>query len=191
MRLELHGQKVTAVPGKALRLYLVAGNNRIALTAKAASVRSLDVSGAGSTAGTLSYEGASATLAGGAKLVDSVYASAGSYIGWLGNSAASTAEFTVQAPKSGRYMLVISYAHNERRDNGHSYNTDIMSRTADLTVGTAAPRTVTFKNTWSWDDYWTLGVPVDLKAGSNKVTFGNASAWAPNIDRIELGRVIG
>ena len=42
-----------------------------------------------------------------------------------------------------------------------------------------------------WDDYWTLGVPVDLEAGSNKVTFGNASAWAPNIDRIELGRVIG
>ncbi|NEA66208.1 CBM35 domain-containing protein [Streptomyces sp. SID12488] len=191
VRLELHGQKVTAVPGKALRLYLVAGNNRIALTAKATSVRSLDVSGTGSMSGVLSYEGPSATLAGGAKLVDSAYASAGSYIGWLGNSAASTAEFTVQAPKSGRYLLVISYAHNERRDNGHSYNTDIMSRTADLTVGTAAPRTVTFKNTWGWDDYWTLGVPVDLKAGSNKVTFGNASAWAPNIDRIELGRVIG
>ncbi|NEC88596.1 CBM35 domain-containing protein [Streptomyces sp. SID12501] len=191
VRLELHGQKVTAVPGKALRLYLVAGNNRIALTAKAASVRSLDVSGAGSTSGVLSYEGASATLTGGAKLVDSAYASAGSYIGWLGNSAASTAEFTVDAPRSGRYMLVISYAHNERRDNGHSYNTDIMSRTADLTVGAGAPRTVTFKNTWGWDDYWTLGVPVDLKAGPNKVTFGNASAWAPNIDRIELGRVIG
>ncbi|GAA3906592.1 hypothetical protein GCM10023084_68630 [Streptomyces lacrimifluminis] len=191
VRLELHGQKVTAVPGKALRLYLVAGNNRVAVTAKSASVRSLDVSGAGSTSGTLSYEGASATLAGGAKLVDSAYASAGSSIGWLGNSAASTAEFTVDAPKSGRYMLVISYAHNERRDNGHSYNTDIMSRTAELTVGTAAPRTVTFKNTWSWDDYWTLGVPVDLKAGSNTLTFGNASAWAPNIDRIELGRVIG
>ncbi|WP_329267108.1 CBM35 domain-containing protein [Streptomyces sp. NBC_01451] len=191
VRLEVHGQKVTAVPGKALRLYLVAGNNRIAMTAKAASVRSLDVSGNGSTSGVLSYEGASATLAGGAELVDSVHASAGSYIGWLGNSATSTAEFTVDAPRPGRYMLVISYAHNERRDNGHSYNTDIMSRTADLTVGTGAPRTVTFKNTWGWDDYWTVGVPVDLKAGSNKVTFANASSWAPNIDRIELGRVIG
>ncbi|MGA6226917.1 CBM35 domain-containing protein [Streptomyces umbrinus] len=191
VKLELHGEKVTASPGRALRLYLVAGNNRIAMTAKGASVRSLDVSGAGSTSGTLSYEGASATLAGGAKLVDSAHASAGSYIGWLGNSASSTAEFTVDAPKSGRYMLVIHYAHNDRRDNGHSYNTDIMSRTADITVGTAAPQKVTFKNTWSWDDYWTVGVPVDLKKGSNKVTFGNASAWAPNIDRIELGRVIG
>ncbi|MEU9954978.1 CBM35 domain-containing protein [Streptomyces sp. NPDC050982] len=191
VKLELHGEKVTATPGRALRLYLVAGNNRIAMTAKGASVRSLDVSGAGSTSGTLSYEGASATLAGGAKLVDSAHASAGSYIGWLGNSASSTAEFTVDAAKSGRYMLVVHYAHNDRRDNGHSYNTDIMSRTADITVGTAAPQKVTFKNTWSWDDYWTLGVPVDLKKGSNKVTFGNAGAWAPNIDRIELGRVIG
>ncbi|MEU9879215.1 CBM35 domain-containing protein [Streptomyces phaeochromogenes] len=191
VKLELHGEKVTAAPGQALRLYLVAGNNRIAMTAKGASVRSLDVSGAGSTSGTLSYEGVSATLAGGAKLVDSAHASAGSYIGWLGNSASSTAEFTVDTPKSGRHMLVIHYAHNDRRDNGHSYNTDIMSRTADITVGTSAPQKVTFKNTWSWDDYWTVGVPVDLKKGSNKVTFGNASAWAPNIDRIELGRVVG
>lgn len=191
VKLELHGEKVTAAPGRALRLYLVAGNNRIAMTAKGASVRSLDVSGADSTSGALSYEGASATLAGGAKLVDSAHASAGSYIGWLGNSPSSTAEFTVDAPKSGRYMLVIDYAHNDRRDNGHSYNTDIMSRTADITVGSAVPQKVTFKNTWSWDDYWTVGVPVDLKKGSNKVTFGNASAWAPNIDRIELGRVIG
>ncbi|MEV2191812.1 CBM35 domain-containing protein [Streptomyces phaeochromogenes] len=191
VKLELHGEKVTAAPGRALRLYLVAGNNRIAMTAKGASVRSLDISGAGSTSGTLPYEGASATLAGGAKLVDSAHASAGSYIGWLGNSSSSTAEFTVDAPKSGRYMLVIHYAHNDRRDNGHSYNTDIMSRTADITVGASTPQKVTFKNTWSWDDYWTVGVPVDLKKGSTKVTFGNASAWAPNIDRIELGRVIG
>ncbi|MFC8667564.1 CBM35 domain-containing protein [Streptomyces sp. NPDC057199] len=190
VKLELHGEQVTAAPGRALRLYLVAGNNRIAMTAKAAAVRSLDVSGAGSTSGTLSYEGAAASLAGGAKLVDSTHASAGSYIGWLGNSASSTAEFTVDAAKSGRYMLVVHYAHNDRRDNGHSYNTDIMSRTADITVGTSAPQKVTFKNTWSWDDYWTVGVPVGLKKGSNKVTFGNASAWAPNIDRIELGRVI-
>ncbi|MFD9443512.1 CBM35 domain-containing protein [Streptomyces sp. NPDC060006] len=191
VKLTLHGESVTAAPGRPQRLYLVAGNNRVQVTAKHAGVRSLDVSGAGSTTGTLSYEGASATLAGGAKLVDSTHASAGSYIGWLGNGASSTAEFTVKAPKSGRYMLVVHYAHNDRRDNGHSYNTDIMSRTADITVGDSAPRKATFKNTWGWDDYWTLGVPVDLKKGSTKVTFGNADAWAPNIDRIELGRIVG
>ncbi|MBA2809350.1 cellulosome protein [Streptomyces sp. KM273126] len=191
VKLGLHGETVTAAPGRPLRLYLVAGNNRVAVTAERAAVRSLDVSGDGSNSGTLSYEGAAATLAGGTRLVDSAHASAGSYIGWLGNSAASTAAFTVDAPSSGRYVLVVHYAQNDRRDNGHAYNTDIMSRTADITVGTAAPRKVTFKNTWSWDDYWTVGVPVDLKKGANKVTFGNAGAWAPNIDRIELGRVVG
>ncbi|BBC32577.1 Cellulosome protein [Streptomyces graminofaciens] len=191
VRLALHGETVAAAPSRPLRLYLVAGNNRVAVTAKHAAVRSLHISGDGSAKGTLSYEGASAVLAGGAKLVDSAYASAGSYIGWLGNSPTSTAEFTVDAPRAGRYVLVVHYAHNDRRDNGHAYNTDIMSRTADITVGAAEPRRVTFKNTWSWDDYWTVGVPVDLRKGANKVTFGNAGAWAPNIDRIELGRVVG
>ncbi|MEV6381477.1 CBM35 domain-containing protein [Streptomyces sp. NPDC051773] len=189
--LALHGQSVAAVPDRPLRLYLVAGNNRITATAKHTAVRALDVTGAGSTTGVLTYEGATATLAGEAKLVDSRHASAGSYIGWLGNGADSTAEFTVDAPTSGRYVLVVHYAHNDRRDNGHAYNTDIMSRTADITVGDGEPRTVTFKNTWGWDDYWTVGVPVDLKKGANKVTFGNAGAWAPNIDRIEVGRVVG
>ncbi|ANS69820.1 hypothetical protein SLINC_7596 [Streptomyces lincolnensis] len=189
--LALHGEKVAAAPERPLRLYLVAGNNRVAVTGGHAAVRSLDVSGDGSTAGTLSYEAASATLAGGAKLVESAHASGGSYIGSLGNSPDSTAEFTVDAPRSGRYVLVVHYAHNDRRDNGHSYNTDIMSRTADITVGASAPRTVTFKNTWSADDYWTVGVPVDLEKGANRVTFGNPGAWAPDIDRIELGRVLG
>ncbi|GHG99999.1 CBM35 domain-containing protein [Streptomyces lanatus] len=190
VKLALHGETVTAAPGRPLRLYLVAGNNRVAMSAGHASVRSLDVSGAGSATGTLAYEASSATLAGGAELVDSAYASGGSYIGRLGNSPDSTAKFTVRAPSSGRYVLVVQYAHNDRRDNGHAYNTDIMSRTADITVGDAAPVRVTFKNTWSADDYWTVGVPVDLKKGSNKVTLGNATAWAPNIDRIELGRVV-
>ncbi|MFF7263242.1 CBM35 domain-containing protein [Streptomyces sp. NPDC008159] len=191
VRLALHGQTVTAVPGRPLKLYLVAGNNRIETTAKHSAVRSLDVSGDGSSDGALSYGAAAATLTGGAKLVDSAHASTGSYIGQLGNSGDSTAEFTVDAPTAGRYVLVVHYAHNDRRDNGHAYNTDIMSRTADITVGTGAPRKVTFKNTWSWDDYWTVGVPVDLRKGPNKVTFANATAWAPNIDRIELGRVLG
>ncbi|MFF0732328.1 hypothetical protein ACFYVK_12015 [Streptomyces chartreusis] len=34
-------------------------------------------------------------------------------------------------------------------------------------------------------------VPVELKEGADKVTFGNATAWASCIDRIEMGRVVG
>ncbi|MGW0706995.1 CBM35 domain-containing protein [Streptomyces sp. NPDC002643] len=189
--LALHGQTIAAVPGRPLKLYLVAGNNRVEATARHSAVRSLDVTGDGSTAGVLSYEATAATLTGGAKLVDSPYASSGTYIGSLGNSPGSTAEFTVTAPTTGRHILVLHYAHNDRRDNGHAYNTDIMSRTADLTIGDAAPKKITFKNTWSWDDYWTLAVPVDLKKGPNNLKLSNATAWAPNIDRIEAARVLG
>lgn len=190
VQLALHSATVAAAPGRPLRLYLVSGNNRVTVTAQHAAVHALEVSGSGSTSGTLSYEAASAVLRGGATLVDSVHASGGSYVGRLGNSPDSTAEFRVRAPSAGRYLLVVHYAHNDRRDNGHAYNTDIVSRTADITVGDAAPVKVTFKNTWSSDDYWTVGLTVELRKGSNAVTFGNATAWAPDIDRIELGRVV-
>ncbi|MGQ4332563.1 CBM35 domain-containing protein [Streptomyces hayashii] len=190
VRLTLHGAQATATPGRPLRLYLVAGNNRVALTAEHAAVRSLDVSGTGSTAGVLSYGAASAALTGSAKLVACAHAHGGVCVGELGGSPSSTAEFTVRAPSSGRYMLVVHYAHDDRRDNGHAYNTDIMSRTADISVGGAEPRRVAFKNTWSADDFWTLGVPVDLEQGANSVTFANAKSWAPNIGRVEVGRVV-
>ncbi|WP_461008410.1 CBM35 domain-containing protein [Streptomyces capparidis] len=191
VRLSAHGQSATAAPNRALRLYLAAGNNRVTATADpGTALRGLDVTGSGSASGARSYEGAQAALTGGARLVDSPHASGGSYIGWLGNGADSKAAFTVDAPRAGRHLLVVHYAHNDRRDNGHAYNTDIVSRTADITAG-GTTRRVTFKNTWSWDDYWTLAVPVDLARGSNTITFGNAAAWAPNIDRIELAPVLG
>ncbi|MEV7085994.1 CBM35 domain-containing protein [Streptomyces sp. NPDC093085] len=192
VRLALHGESSTAADGQALTLYLVAGNNRITATGTTATtaLRTLDVTGAGSTSGVLTYEGERARLAGGARLVESAYASGGTYIGWLGNSTASTATFTVDAPRAGAYVLVLSYAHNDRRDNGHAYNTDILSRTATVTVNGTAQQ-VTFKNTWSWGDFWTLGVPVTLRQGANTLTLGNPSAWAPDIDRIELAPVRG
>lgn len=50
---------------------------------------------------------------------------------------------------------------------------------------------VTFKNTRSPDGYWTVSAPVELKEGADQVTFGNATAWAPRIDRIALGWLVG
>ncbi|MFF3500989.1 cellulosome protein [Streptomyces sp. NPDC003247] len=189
VRLALHGESPTATPGRPLRLYLVAGNNRIAVTAADVAVRSLHVSGEGSAEGTLSYGADSAVLTGGARLVPSAHASGGLRIGHLGHG--STARFTVDAPRAGRHLLVVHYAHDDRRDNGHAYNADIVSRTADITVGAGDPLRVTFRNTWSRDDHWTLGVPVDLRKGPNGVTFANPSGWAPDIDRIDVGRVVG
>ncbi|MER5428446.1 CBM35 domain-containing protein [Streptomyces sp. NPDC002588] len=191
VELALHGETVTAGPGRPLRLYLAAGNNRIAVTAGYASVRSLDVSGDGSTAGTLSCEAAAAVLTGGAELAGSGDAPGGHRVTRLGDGPESTARFTVDVPRAGRHLLVVHYAHDDRRDNGHAYNTDIVSRTADITVGSRAPLRAVFKNTWSPHDRWTLAVPVDLEQGVNTVTLGNATGRAPDVFRIEIGRIIG
>ncbi|MFI0818219.1 CBM35 domain-containing protein [Streptomyces sp. NPDC021098] len=191
LRLTAHGAATTT----SQRLYLTAGNNRVTATpAGATPVRlsSLDVTGAGDdTAGVRGYEAESGALSGTAKPETGAHASGGAYVGWLGNGASNTATLTVQAPSAGRYLMAVRYANNERRDNGHAYNTDIVSRGADITVGQGKPRRVMFKNTWGWDDYWTLAVPVDLAKGTNKVTFANPGAYAPNLDRIDLAPVIG
>ncbi|MFD7499610.1 CBM35 domain-containing protein [Streptomyces sp. NPDC059850] len=191
LKLTAHGATTTT----SQRLYLTAGNNRVtAAPAGAAPVRlrSLDVTGAGDdTAGVRGYEAESAALSGTAKPESGAHASGGAYVGWLGNGASNTATLTVQAPAAGRYLMAVRYANNERRDNGHAYNTDIVSRGADITVGQGKPRRVMFKNTWGWNDYWPLAVPVDLAKGANTVTFANPGAYAPNLDRIDLAPVIG
>lgn len=191
--LSLHGASVTVSHNTSVRLFLVQGNNRIAVTAASdveVPLRSLDVSGTGDTGGVAVHEGASAALTGTARLVNSPHAGEGSYVGWLGNGAGNTATFTVRAAEAGRHLLTLHYSNNDRRDNGHAYNTDIMSRTADLTVGGGSARRVTFKNTWSWDDFWTIGVPVDLKPGTNTVTLTNPDGYAPNIDRLDAAPVV-
>ena len=194
LKLTAHGA-TTATTTSSQRLYLTAGNNRVtAGPAGAAPVRlsSLDVTGAGDdTAGVRGYEAESGALSGTAKPESGAHASGGRYAGWLGNGASNTATLTVQAPAAGRYLMAVRYANNERRDNGHAYNTDIVSRGADITVGKGKPRRVMFKNTWGWDDYWTLAVPVDLAKGANTVTFANPGAYAPNLDRVDLAPVIG
>jgi hypothetical protein len=194
LKLTVHGA-ATAATATSQRLFLTAGNNRVTATpAGATPVRlgSLDVTGAGDdTAGVRGYEAESAALSGTAKPEPGAHASGGRYLGWLGNGASNTATLTVQAPAAGRYLMAVRYANNERRDNGHAYNTDIVSRGADITIGQGKPRRVMFKNTWGWDDYWTLAVPVDLTKGANTVTFANPGAYAPNLDRIDLAPVIG
>ncbi len=42
------------------------------------------------------------------------------------------------------------------------------------------------RNTYSWDQSDTIEVTVRLNAGSNTITIGNPSAYAPNIDKITV-----
>ncbi|WP_234360353.1 cellulosome protein [Streptomyces sp. DSM 15324] len=191
VELTLHGTTVTATPGQPLRLYLAAGNNRVTATAGRAALRALEVSGDGSADGVLVLGAGTAVLADGARVVGCAHAPGGLRLTGLGGDPGGTARFPVEVSRPGRHLLVVHYAHDDRRDNGHSYNTDIVSRTAHLSVGDGAPLRAAFKNTWSGDDFWTLAVPVDLAAGANTVTITGAAGPAPDIARIDVARVVG
>ncbi|MFJ9907492.1 hypothetical protein ACIRVK_32175 [Streptomyces sp. NPDC101152] len=112
------------------------------------------------------------------------WASGGNHVGYVGNGPGNTLTFQVNAASAGRYVMNVRYANNQVSGSGN-YNTNVVSRAADITVnGTAT--TVMFRNTYSWSNWWDLPVPVTLKAGTNTITFGNPSGYAPDLDRITL-----
>ncbi|MDD1623105.1 MAG: hypothetical protein LUQ11_16650 [Methylococcaceae bacterium] len=81
--------------------------------------------------------------------------------------------------------MVVAYANAEMVGE-HAYNTNVVERYADISVNGAAAKRAYFRNTLQWDNYQTRVVNVDLRAGNNTIRFGNADAYAPNIDRIEI-----
>ncbi len=189
LTLAVHGAEVTVRPGGSVRLLLTTGNNRVTATGSA-GLSALEVSGAGDTEGLVAYQDTEAALTGKAVLERSPHASGGSHIGWLGGSG-TAAQFTVAAERAGAYLLVVHYANDERAGNEHHYNTDIVSRPADIQINGGEARRVMFRNTWSWENFWSLAVPVELREGANTVTFSNEAGYAPNIDRVELAPVPG
>ncbi|MFK0110700.1 CBM35 domain-containing protein [Streptomyces sp. NPDC091217] len=176
------------------RLYLSAGINRIAVSPNSGTtltLRDLKVAGSGETTGVTKYEAESATLAGQAKAQSDSWASGGKNVGYVGNGSGNTLTFgNVNASAAGRYSVVIHYAQNDRSGTGN-YNTNVESRTAQLSVNGGTASTLTFRNTYSWNDYWSLPTTVSLNSGINTLKFANSSSWAPDIDYIEVAPVNG
>ncbi|MFG3289185.1 carbohydrate-binding protein [Streptomyces sp. NPDC048179] len=176
------------------RLYLTAGINLIAVSPNSGTtltLKDLKVDGAGDTTGVTKYEAESATLAGQAKAQSDTWASGGKNVGYVGNATGNTLTFgSVSAASAGQYTVVIHYSDNDRSGTGN-YNTNVESRTAQLSVNGGTSSTLTFRNTYSWNDYWTLPTTVTLAAGTNSLKFSNPSSWAPDIDYIEVAPVNG
>jgi hypothetical protein len=169
------------------KLYLSAGNNRITASGPSSgslTLRDLRVTGTVDTTGVTAYEAESATRAGAAAVSANSWASGGNYVGHVGNGSGNTLTFQVTAPSAGRYVMNVRYANNQVSGSGN-YNTNVVSRAAIITVnGTAT--TVMFRNNYSWSNWWDLPVPVTLNAGTNTISFGNSSAYAPDIDRVTV-----
>ena len=109
-------------------------------------------------------------------------------MGDVGNGEANALTFNyIHVPECGVYRMVVYYANAEFR-GGHSYNSQIVDRHADIRVNGGDSQRVYFRNTFTWDNYQSRIVDVTLQAGSNTIKFFNRDlqACAPNIDRIEI-----
>jgi len=116
------------------------------------------------------YNAEQAVLAGGAKLENGG-------IGWLGNGAGCTAEFTVAVGEGGNYKLQLTYYAGETRNvqvkvNGGEAKTVVCPSTGSYTVDSAEA----------------VYTDIALQAGENTITLFNASGWAPNIFSIGISK---
>ena len=94
----------------------------------------------------------------------------------VGNLGGGTVTFnSVYAPTDGTYLLTVGYVDGDS------------SRTIDVTVnGKVVQVPVAGTNDNLWNTSQAVVVPVRLKAGDNTLTFGNATDYAPDIDRITV-----
>ncbi len=112
----------------------------------------------------------------------------GKYVGQIGDGEANALTFqNVDVPQSGPYKLVVYFANADFR-GGHSYNSQVVDRRAEIQVNAGAPQKVYFRNTFTWDNYQSRVVDIELRAGRNTIRFSNpgAGAYGPHIDRIEI-----
>ncbi|MGI5291870.1 hypothetical protein ACQEVF_52360 [Nonomuraea polychroma] len=117
-------------------------------------------------------------------------ASAGAYVGHIGNGPGNT--LTLPRPDGfgpGEYVLVVHYA-NADTNTGHAYNTDVISRFLDISETGGATTRGVFRHNYAWDNFWPQATPLTLSTDTGAVVLGNATAYGPNIDRLELARLV-
>ncbi|WP_327583724.1 hypothetical protein OHA25_49165 [Nonomuraea sp. NBC_00507] len=117
-------------------------------------------------------------------------ASAGAYVGNIGNGPGNT--LTLPRPDGfgpGEYVLVVHYA-NADRNTGHPYNTDVISRFLDISETGGTTTRGVFRHNYAWDNFWPQATPLTLTTGAGAVVLGNAAAYGPDVDRLELARLV-
>jgi hypothetical protein len=193
-RLTVDGTGLGSVPAST-RVYLHAGINPVEYVAHSrATIGSLTVTpdSAADSSDATTYGAAAAqnVLAGTAVVQTNPYAYGGSDVGYIGNGAGNTLTFTgVQAPRSGTYRIMVSYADDDRAGTGN-YNTNLIDRAFTVSTPAGTNETVSARNTYSWDQFDTVEVTVALNAGANTITFGDPAYYAPNIDKITVAPAV-
>ena len=111
-------------------------------------------------------------------------------VGYLGNGAGNT--MTMDRPPSfgpGQYVLVVGYA-NAERDSGINYNPQVVTRFLDVTEAGGATTRAPFRHDYSWNSFWDKSVPLTLTTAAGALTFGNPTAYGPDVDTVTLARLV-
>ena len=145
----------------------------------------LQLDGDAYTAGRLKLSG-SATLGSDRRSVD--------YVTGI-SSEGGRASLKFNAEGAGTYAVTIEYANNDEGGK-HAYNVDLIERYVTVTAG-GKSQDVFCRSTYSWDTYKTVTCYVDLKKGSNTITFTNSgnykfdgqTSYAPNIASVSVNRI--
>jgi hypothetical protein len=173
------------------RVYLHAGINPIEYRPEGrsdAAIDSLDVTpdAAADAASAVAYPAAAPgnVLSGTAAVRPNRYAYGGQCVGGIGRGAASTLTFTgVRAPWAGTYRVILSYASNDRAESGN-YNVNLIDPGFTVTTSAGTRLTTHARSTYSWNQFNTVELTVQLAAGENTIMFGNLLGRAPNIGKI-------
>jgi hypothetical protein len=127
----------------------------------------------GAAGGQRSYEAESSanTLSGGARVASCSGCAGGAKVGFVGMGG--VLRFNgVSAANAGTALMTIFYTDGDA------------GRSANVSVNGGSPFTVSFPGTGGWSTVGTLTVNVGLNAGANTIAYSNATAWAPDFDRI-------
>jgi chitodextrinase len=128
------------------------------------------------TTGSVEAEASGNVLTGGAVVQSCSGCSGGQDVGYIGNNSGTlTINFSVAT--AGAYNVTIAYV-----------NGDSAARTAQITVDSGTPQTVSFAPTSSWStpNNLTLSAPITLNSGAHSIEFSNPSSWAPDVDKITV-----
>jgi hypothetical protein len=147
--------------------YLTQGVNRVDIPCDD-TLNRLTVSPSKRTA--TSYPAENGALTGTAR-VDTSYSQAhGGVVTGVGGGSANSLTFTVAAQRAGTYAMTVRFA-NDTELNATHYNPDLMTAPADISVDGGPTTHVNFANTFTWNQFATLTIPVKLRSGQHTIRF--------------------
>ncbi|MBB5803563.1 hypothetical protein F4560_003331 [Saccharothrix ecbatanensis] len=185
------------------RLFLSAGVNRLTAVGDDGTLLLDRVRvGPADATGVVKVEAKSGQATGAATFSDDFPYASGLVATNIGDGPENALVLDVPAERTGGHVLVIRYANAEESVPTH-YNPDLVTQYADISVNGQVHR-VAFPNTLHPNQFRDLAVPVDLVAGTNRLTitapkpegaaadqFGQRSKYAPAIDYLIVAPLVG